>query len=207
MAMEVNALSTRQSRHGAIAVTGRAWLARALVWLGVISLALSIAGWAGRYRLNLSGSLPIGVYRVDDPSLMRGALVLACLPPAVAHMARERGYVHRGNCPGGVAPIGKFVLAITGDTVDVSDRGLAVNGRLVIGTKLLRYDSHDRPLPRARSGRYVVRDATLWLASNQSPRSFDSRYFGAVDVTAIVGQLTPAITIPDYQEPFRDAVE
>ena len=194
MATEPNALSSSQSRRGAVAVAGRAWLARALVSLGVLSLALSIAGWARHYCVNLSGSLPIGVYRVSRRTIRRGALVLACLPPAVARMARERGYVHGGRCPGGAAPIGKVVLALAGDTVDVSESGLAVNGRFVIGTKPLRFDSHDRPLSSARTGRYVVRDATLWLVSNHSPQSFDSRYFGAVDVSAIIGCLTRVIT-------------
>src|SRR5690348_11800545 len=143
-----NAFVSSHSRRRTGAVAGRGWLARALVALGVMSLTLSIGGWAGHYRVNVSGSLPIGLYRVVEPSLARGALVLACLPASVARMARERGYVHRGACPGSSAPIGKFVLAIAGDTVDVSGHGLAANGRLVTGTKPLAYDSRDRRLPR-----------------------------------------------------------
>lgn len=172
------------------------WLARTPLALGVTGLTLSIAGWAGHYRFNASGSLPIGLYRLVAPSLTRGSLVLACLPRSVARLARERGYVHRGNCPGGVAPIGKQVLAVAGDTVEVSARGLTVDGKYVLGSAPLTHDSHGRTLSRATPERSIVRGGTVWLFSNHSPWSFDSRYFGAVEVGVVVGGLRVVASRP-----------
>ena len=172
------------------------WLPRTPLVLGVIGLTLAIGGWAGHYRFNVSGSLPIGLYRVVAPSLTRGSLVLACLPRSVARLARERGYVHRGSCPGGDAPIGKRVLALAGDTVEVSAPGITVDGSLVPGSAPLTRDSHGQILPHLRPARSVVRSGRVWLFSNHSPSSFDSRYFGAVDASAVVGGLRVVVARP-----------
>jgi conjugative transfer signal peptidase TraF len=145
-------------------------------------------------RFNASDSLPIGLYRVVSPSLARGSLVLACLPRSVARLARQRGYVHRGSCPGGDTPIGKRVLAVAGDTVAVSVRGLTVNGRYVPGSVPLTHDARGRALLSATPARSIVLGGTVWLFSNHSPRSYDSRYFGAVSVRSVVGGLRVVAT-------------
>lgn len=167
------------------------WLARALLSVGVFGLTLSIVGWAGRYRFNVSGSLPIGLYRVVAPSLTRGSLVLGCLPRSVSRLARARGYVRRGSCPGGVEPIGKRVLAVAGDTVDVTANGLVLDGRFTPGSKPLAHDTRERTLLHVGRGRYVVRGGTIWLFSNHSAQSDDSRYFGPLEIGAVVGGLIP----------------
>ena len=165
---------------------GRARRWRRLVrcaWrLGSPLAVLGACGLAG-LRLNLTGSLPIGLYRVARATPVREAIVLACLPPAVAAFARARGYVPSGGqCPGGVLPVGKPILAIAGDTVTVTPTGLLVNGTPVPNSRPLAADRQGRPLPRLAAGQYVVRPGTLWVVSSYSRFSFDSRYFGAVEM-------------------------
>src|SRR5947209_2375893 len=58
-------------------------------------------------QLNLTRSLPVGVYRRIPGAPTRGDFVVACLPPQVGEFARSRGYVWRGDCPSQVAPVGK----------------------------------------------------------------------------------------------------
>src|SRR5881296_3096055 len=104
---------------------------RVVWWLASSVVALAAGRLAG-LRLNLTGSLPVGLYLAAGDVPARGALVLVCLPPEVAAFARARGYVPRGGaCPGGVVPIGKPILAVAGDTVTVTRTGLLVNGRPV----------------------------------------------------------------------------
>src|SRR5260370_38673677 len=80
---------------------------------------LLVIGWLAGLRLNLTGSLPVGLYVISPSLPIRGALVLACLPAKVAAFAHARGYVRRGEeGPNGVAPIGKPVAATVGDTAD-----------------------------------------------------------------------------------------
>ena len=154
-------------------------------WLGSL-VALLTAGWLAGMRLNLTGSLPVGLYVASRSRPARGALVLACLPPRVALFARARGYVPRGGaCPGGVVPIGKPVLAVAGDTVTETRTGLLVNGMPIPNSQALATDRSGRPLPQLPTGRYVVRSGTVWIVSSYSRFSFDSRYFGAVETVQV----------------------
>lgn len=153
---------------------------RMVCWLGS-PVALLAAGWLTGLRLNLTGSLPVGLYLASRAVPSRGAIVLACLPPRVAAFARNRGYVPRGGgCPGDVLPVGKPVVAVAGDTVTVTSSGLSVNGMPVPNSQPRATDRKRRPLPRLAFGRYVVRTGSLWLVSSYSRFSFDSRYFGPV---------------------------
>ena len=158
-------------------------------WLGC-SLALIVGSGLAGLRLNLTGSLPVGLYVASRSAPVRGALVLACLPPGVAAFAKERGYVPHGDeCPGGVVPIGKPVLAVGGDTVNVTPSGLVVNGAPVPNSRALAADRKGRPLPRLLVGRYVVGPGELWVLSSYSRLSFDSRYFGAIEVSQVRARL------------------
>lgn len=171
-----------------------------LVWCFGGPLVLLAAGWLAGLRLNLTASLPVGLYLASGAAPVRGSIVLACLPPAVADFARERGYVPRGDaCPGGVVPVGKSILAIAGDTVAVTPTGLLVNGAPVPNSQALEADRKGRPLPRVAVGTYVVAPGELWVLSRYSRFSFDSRYFGAVQagqVRAGLRRLWTAGTAP-----------
>lgn len=160
--------------------------------LASATLALG-AGWALGLRLNLTESIPAGLYRERAPApgtLRRGAIVLACLPIEVARFARARGYLPRGNCPGWTMPVGKIVIATAGDTVTLGDSGIRINGALLARSFPLMRDRSHRPLPKFARGRYIVAQGTIWLGS-QSEAGFDSRYFGAVPSTLVTATLTP----------------
>lgn len=140
--------------------------------------------------------MPVGVYLASGAAPSRDAIVVTCLPPNVAALARERGYVPRGGgCPGSVLPLGKPIVAVAGDTVTVMPTGLLVNGRPVPNSQPLAVDRQGRPLPQLAIGRYVVGLGAVWVVSSYSRFSFDSRYFGAVEtrqVRASVRQLWTA---------------
>ena len=139
---------------------------RMVCWLGSPA-ALLAAGCLFGLRLNLTGSLPPGLYLAARASVVRGSIVLVCLPLEVAAFARARGYVPRGGaCPSGVVPIGKPVLAIAGDTVTVTPTGVLVNGAPVPNSQALATDRKGRPLPRLAAGRYLVGQDKLWVLSS-----------------------------------------
>src|SRR2546427_2882690 len=136
---------------------------RTVGWLGS-PVVLLVAGWIAGLRLNLTGSLPVGLYLAAGAASTRGALVLVCLPPDVAAFARARGYVPRGGaCPAGVVPLGKSVLAVAGDTVTVTRTVLLVNGAPIPNSQALPTDRRGRPLPKLPAGRYFVRPGTVWI--------------------------------------------
>src|SRR5205807_2595642 len=142
-----------------------------------------VASWAG-LRLNDSPSMPTGLY-VRTSSASSASLVVFCPADPFARLSVERGYRSRGNCPDGAEPLAKPIVACPGDVVEMSARGMAVNGRLLANTGPLVTDSAGRPLPHWPFGRYVVAPGTVWVASSYSVRSFDSRYFGPVESSQV----------------------
>lgn len=167
-----------------------------LLAIPVVLATSTLACWLGGIRVNLTGSMPIGAYRVVQGQPSRGAMVLACIPTSIARFAHERGYVPNGNCPGGVAAVGKRIVALSGDTVILTVEGIRIAGSVLPNSKPLRRDSDGRPLPQLALGIYVLRPDEMWLLSTYSERSFDSRYFGPVPTTAIVAIMTPLLAPP-----------
>jgi conjugative transfer signal peptidase TraF len=140
--------------------------------------------------VNLSGSLPIGVYRAVGGPVVRGAIVVICLPESIALFARSRGYLARGNCAGGVEPLGKPVVAMSGDTVAVGTNGVTVNGRLVPQSRPLNRDSHGRLLTLAGPATVILKTGELYLLATRLPGSYDSRYFGCIPITNVRSVVT-----------------
>lgn len=164
----------------------RAAIVRLVRFTSATVIIAILAGVAMRLRVNLTRSLPLGLYRtVQSRAIARGSIVLVCLPERIAKFARERGYLWRGICPGDTAPVGKLVLAVAGDTVRLAESGLRVNGRLVPYTEPLKTDSKGRPTIHYPYGRYAVGRDQLWLYSPFNRRSFDSRYFGPIPTESV----------------------
>jgi conjugative transfer signal peptidase TraF len=177
----------------------RAAQASACVAAAAAALAL-----AGGMRGIVSESMPRGVYysHAFSGQAQRGDTVEVCLPTAISHFARGRGYLAPGIfCDDGVQRIVKSVLAVPGDTVDVSPEGLRVRGHLIPNTAARSHDSRGRRLPRIHRGRYAVAHGTLWLFSSQVPTSFDSRYFGPVPASAIKRRFHPLWTEACHSPP------
>jgi conjugative transfer signal peptidase TraF len=161
------------------------------VALGVAISVFAICGLIG-LRINSSPSLPIGLYVTTE----EGGANLAEFCPAkpFGDLAIARGYRDAGNCPDGAAPLLKPVIARPTDIVELSDRGLTVNGRILPNTAPMSTDTSGRPLSAFQFGRHVVQPGTVWVASSYNPRSFDSRYFGPVQSRAIRHYLRPLLT-------------
>lgn len=176
--------------------SGRSLLrwARSLWWL-IGSVTLFAVSWSAGLRLNLTQSMPMGLYRIVGRMPARGATVLVCLPPGIAIFASERGYVPRGGaCAHGTVPIGKVVLGVPGDTVTLLPAGLLLNGVPVPNSKAHARDHRGKSLPKLHYGSRVIGGGTLWLYSPYSAWSFDSRYFGPVATRHVVAVVRPLWT-------------
>ena len=165
--------------------------------MALASVLAALGGfWLVGLRVNLSASIPIGLYRersADARAFARGRIVLVCLPSFVARFARGRGYLPRGRCHNGAMAAGKVITAVSGDTVRVGEDGISVNGSLLSASVPLLRDRSGRALPRLARGTYLVPTGALWLGS-RSRFGFDSRYFGAVPVSAVRATIDPVWT-------------
>ena len=150
---------------------------RALVGV-LLAGALAAAVLGLGLHVNLSASAPRGLYRAIPGTPTRGALVAACVSVEAAALGRARGYLGAGPCVGGVQPVIKPVVALTGDVVEPGPEAIIVNGQPLPGSSSAEVDSLGLSLPHAVWGRHVVGADQFWLVSTRVPNSWDSRYLG-----------------------------
>lgn len=157
---------------------------------GVIGAAITAANYAG-LRLNFTDSAPHGLWLVqtaEAASIKRGELVEVC-PPAlpVVRLMAERHYLTAGNCDDtGLTPLLKPVSAVAGDAIQLEPgQPVTVNGVALPNTAAMP------AVPSWPAGRYIVQPGQVWLFSTYSAGSFDSRYFGPVELASVRGIAQP----------------
>jgi conjugative transfer signal peptidase TraF len=146
-------------RNSALALFGAAPL---LAFLALLSLA--------GLRVNLTPSLPEGVYVLCPGTPGRGDLASFCLEGEFAELARERGYLQAGSCASGLRPLLKTLAGLPGDVI---------LGDLFIHAS----DSLGRAMPSVLPEGIIPPGMALVLADH--PGSYDSRYFGLVPLDAL----------------------
>jgi len=163
-----------------------------LVCMGISVTALVAPGvWQARTRIayNPSDSVARGWYRITPDvvpdSLRVGSIVLARLPDSVAAFAAQRGYL-----PSDV-PILKRIGAVAPQSVCVRAQVVRIDRDAVATTRL--HDGAHRPLSAWAQCRPLA-GGELFLLSNTNPVSFDSRYFGPIDSSAVLGVARPLWT-------------
>jgi conjugative transfer signal peptidase TraF len=164
-----------------------------LAGAGGVIAALVAVGYMGGFRLNLTPSEPLGLWRIV--TLQRpvevGDLVFIC-PPATASFeeARRRGYVRRGLCPSGFAPLIKTVAALPGQHIEIG-ANVTVDGTPLAPSIVRASDGEGRPITPFKTGIVPLRN--LFLHSSFAS-SYDSRYFGPVPDTGLLGLARPVLT-------------
>ena len=167
------------------------------IGLFVLSIVLRIGG----FYINTTPSLPVGLYRIVDEPVSKGAYVAFCPPQSdVFDWAVTRGYINSGNCPGGTGQLLKRVHAVAGDTVLIDETGITVNGQWLPNSAPLSTDAYGAILPQYRFNA-ALGESEYLLLSDLNPHSFDARYFGVIDRAQIVHVVRPVFTF-NLQEEF-----
>ena len=175
----------------------RARLRTRIVLAGLSACGLAALGWASfahplpRLIYNPSDSVAVGWYRVDPldprtsslpPSLHVGNIVLTRLPADAAALAAQRSYLPTR------VPLLKRVGAIAPQDVCIAGGSVRIDG--VPSAAVLPADRLGRPLPSWPQCRQL-QPGELFLLSVTNPASFDSRYFGPVSTSAVIGVAYP----------------
>lgn len=165
-----------------------------ILLVAAIGLALFCAtALFGGYRINMTASEPLGLWRIRpiDRPVAVGDLVFIC-PPDIPEirMARERSYLRSGLCPGGVAPLIKTVIATAGQRVQVGN-DLRVDGVAIAHAMIAKTDGKGRALSAYPGG--VVPDGFVYLFSSLGT-SYDSRYFGPLPASGVLGLAQEVLT-------------
>ena len=163
-------------------------------WAVVLFTVLGIAALAwpsdhtpvARLVYNPSDSVPRGWYRIGPPgSLHVDSIVLARLPADAAALAAQRGYLPEH------IPLLKRVGAMSPQQVCIEKHIVRIDGMPVAGVHAT--DGRGRPLSAWQQCRRL-HDGELFLLSATNPASFDSRYFGPIAVSAVIGSAQPLWT-------------
>ena len=175
----------------------RSRLRARLVLAGLSACGLAALAWASfvsplpRLTYNPSDSVAVGWYRVDPlvhragslpRSLSVDSIVLIPLPAEAAALAAQRGYLPTR------VPLLKRIGAVAPQEVCIAGGIVRIDG--VPSAAVLRADRMGRPLPSWSQCRRLE-PGELFLMSTTNPASFDSRYFGPVCVSTVLGVAHP----------------
>ena len=150
--------------------------------------AITAVGYSFKLSWNMTPSLPLGIWSqraAVDVKMLKGKVVSFCPPGTpLFRDARERGVLKWGRCPSGFAPLLKRVVATSGDFV-------TVDGQVKINDKPLDQFTVIKEVAAFYRSAAVSRrllDSELWVMGDTDD-SFDSRYFGVIDASTLVGVL------------------
>ncbi|MGQ5315353.1 S26 family signal peptidase [Xanthomonas arboricola pv. corylina] len=175
----------------------RSRLRARIVLAGLTACGLAALAWAAfvsplpRLTYNPSDSVAVGWYRVETLDhrhgllphpLPVGSIVLTRLPADAAALAAQRGYLPTH------IPLLKRVGAVASQHVCIVAGQVRIDGVPVAAA--LPADRLGRPLPSLQLCRRLE-PGELFLLSVTNPASFDSRYYGPVSASAMIGVAHP----------------
>ena len=168
-------------------------LTRYIAITGISVLTLSFVLGVAGMRLNVSGSIPLGVYWESKTIFQKGDYVIFCPPKnSLFDRIKKRGYIGIGFCEGGYGLMMKRVAAIEGDMVSITREGVHINGELLLHSELHDKDEQQRLLPQYKISQFTLENAEILLMGETST-SFDGRYFGPLHASFIQGVIHPVL--------------
>lgn len=185
---------------------GASWQAVAVLTGMATAFTLLVA--SSVLKLNLTESMPIGLYLLRGTTNVHvGDIVVACPPPAAqrigmvnGYLARAYGVVPGSRCAAGSVPVLKYAIAIAGDIVVINERGLSLNGRLFDSRPQAQTDSRGRSIAALPYGQYHLGKGEIWLYS-PARCSWDSSYFGPITTRDLQGTAEPIVTMGFVSSP------
>lgn len=165
------------------------------ILIAILLISLIAAGslfHAMGLRINLTESIPIGLYRITSVAPIKNAYVIFCPDDRESfRLARNRGYIDHGLYCNGYGYLMKKVVAVSGDTLSLTNEGVFVNHMLIPYSKPKLQDGMNRALPQLQITNYQLQKNEVMTMTSQSEWSFDGRYYGLVHTRKIKGMLTP----------------
>ncbi|HFS5637851.1 TPA: conjugative transfer signal peptidase TraF [Legionella bozemanae] len=144
------------------------------------------------FRINLTESIPVGLYRITGTEPLKHAYVIFCPDDRQSfRLAKNRGYIDHGLYCNGYGYLMKKVVAVSGDILSVTNEGVYVNQMLIPYSKPKLQDGMNRTLPQWQIMNYQLQEDEIMTMTSQSEWSFDGRYYGLVHTRQIKGMITP----------------
>ena len=148
--------------------------------VAIITLTIALLV-APRLIVNVTPSVPIGLYWSHRRAPVRGDFVLIAPPPNLRDFAVARSYLRLDH------NLLKWVAAIGGDRVCRHGFSVLINSHSRVWAR--RNDASGRALPVWSGCRQLTGDELLILGTHAS--SFDSRYFGPISRSDVIAVASP----------------
>jgi conjugative transfer signal peptidase TraF len=144
------------------------------------------------YFINVSPSLPCGLYKINKPNnFKRGDLIIFNPPETASNVIERRHWLPKGW------PLLKHIGAVAGDTYCVTDSPNNSSYSFYINDEYIgpvsERDSQGLPLTHVK-GCHVVKKNNFLPVSTYINNSFDGRYFGEIPLSSIQGIAEPILT-------------
>ena len=145
----------------------------------IFVLLLFIYNWLSKkYIINITHSLPRGVYKLSTPvNINKGDVIVFSIPKKINPLIYKRGYA-----PSRVSSLLKLVGATTEDKIKIIQNTLFINE--VSWGKIYKFDSLNRPLPILKENELQPKKNEI-LPLALTKNSFDGRYFGGISKDSI----------------------
>ena len=162
------------------------------VSLGATTVAFTmvavVAVWDG-YRFNATTSAPVGVWKISEQrpgNVSVGQYVLICPPQhEVLNSLIRQGRMFKGKCESGTVPFIKEVVAKGEGSFRVETEGVYIDDKLIDSTEPYPWENL---IPAQAS---VIRPDEFVAIQTMHPGSIDSRYFGPMRVSDVIGVIEP----------------
>jgi conjugative transfer signal peptidase TraF len=153
------------------------------------------------FRINLTDSIPIGLYRISHFKNIKNTFVIFCPDNRQAfRLGLARNYINQGIDCHGYGYLMKKVVAISGDSISVTAKGVFVNQRPIPFSKPKLKDGLNRLLPQWHVSDYILQQKEILTMTSQSEWSFDGRYYGLIQLGQIKGMLQPIWVINQLEK-------
>lgn len=154
----------------------------------LLFVILIIIGLDASLANNYSTSEPIGKYLIfDDNNINNGDLRVVCLSQDkkiyLDTMSKIGLKPNQTVCNNGLTPLLKRVVGVPGDVIRLESGGVFINDQLLPNSIATQY-YHSQYLYPQMLGKYLLKKNEYWISGN-GENSYDSRYFGAVNVNEI----------------------
>jgi conjugative transfer signal peptidase TraF len=145
-------------------------------------------------RINLTESIPIGVYKLNTNSIVKkGDYVEFCLNKRESEIAYMKSYIGTGSCWGKYEALAKRVIAEPKDDVTVTRDYIEINGNKYNQYKQKVYSQYGEKA-NLISYKNKILKGYFMVGDSDIVNSWDSRYYGQIPSSNIRGVLTPIWT-------------
>lgn len=160
-----------------------------------IVFLIFVFGFEVRISVNVSDSMPRGVYLMTgilDTEFRKNDVVSFCPSEEDMDLFSSRKYIsgYAGlSCYLKFPPFLKHIIAIEGDTIEVKNKSIYLNGIKVKNSNIFNSDKFNRPISHLSNGykKILLKDEYFTFADGVT-HSIDSRYLGIINRRKILSK-------------------